>query len=152
MGIVIEMRSDTSLHEAIKTLAKNRILSAPVQDVDAPQDASWMDKYLGVIEFAGITHWVLQQVIYMFFLILLINSHSPMHWLVVNSDDPEHVGFSYIFTVPMKKERQSYRSMLMPHCTCVYKFSLVILLLATSYGLKWISLCISFSRYDHIRI
>ena len=79
MGIVIEMRSDTSLHEAIKTLAKNRILSAPVRDVDAPQDASWMDKYLGVIEFAGITHWVLQQVIYMFFLILLIKMLALSH-------------------------------------------------------------------------
>ena len=34
--------------------------------------------------------------------------------------------FSYIFTVSiMKKEGQSCRSMLMPHCTCVYKFSLV---------------------------
>jgi CBS domain-containing protein len=60
--VVIELMSDTSLHEAIQTLAKNRILSAPVRDVNAQQDASWMDKYLGVIEFAGITHWVLHQV------------------------------------------------------------------------------------------
>ena len=96
MAIVIELRSDTSLHEAIKTLAKNRILSAPVRDVDAPQDASWMDKYLGVIEFAGITHWVLHQVLYMFFYIFLNNSIPQMHWLVGNSNDPEHVG-SHIF-------------------------------------------------------
>ncbi|KAI5069261.1 hypothetical protein GOP47_0015562 [Adiantum capillus-veneris] len=60
-GQVIEVSSDTSLDEAIHTLAKNRILSAPVRDVDAPEDASWMDKYLGVIEFAGIVHWVLHQ-------------------------------------------------------------------------------------------
>eukprot|EP00250_Pteridium_aquilinum_P006839 c16676_g1_i1 orf=203-1537(-) len=60
-GQVIEVSSDTSLGEAIHTLAKNRILSAPVRDVDAPEDASWMDKYLGVIEFAGIAHWVLHQ-------------------------------------------------------------------------------------------
>ena len=62
MWIVIELMSDTSLHEAIQTLAKNRILSAPVRDVNAQEDASWMDKYLGVIEFAGIAHWVLHQV------------------------------------------------------------------------------------------
>ncbi|MCO5573404.1 hypothetical protein L7F22_027175 [Adiantum nelumboides] len=60
-GQVIEVSSDTSLDEAIHTLAKNRILSAPVRDIDAPEDASWMDKYLGVIEFAGIVHWVLHQ-------------------------------------------------------------------------------------------
>lgn len=60
-GQVIEVSSDTSLSDAIHTLAKNRILSAPVRDVDAPEDASWMDKYLGVIEFAGVAHWVLHQ-------------------------------------------------------------------------------------------
>lgn len=60
-GQVIEVSSDTSLGEAVHILAKNKILSAPVRDVDAPEDASWMDKYLGVIGFAGITHWVLHQ-------------------------------------------------------------------------------------------
>lgn len=60
--VVIEIRSDTSLAEAVQILAKNKILSAPVVDVDAPEDASWMDRYIGVVEFAGIVVWILQQV------------------------------------------------------------------------------------------
>lgn len=59
---VIEIRSDTSLAEAVQILAENKILSAPVVDVDAPQDATWMDRYIGIVEFAGIAVWILQQV------------------------------------------------------------------------------------------
>lgn len=60
-GQVIEMSSETSIGEAVQTLAKNKILSAPVRDADAPEDAGWMDKYLGVIEFSSIAFWVLHQ-------------------------------------------------------------------------------------------
>ncbi|KAH7331475.1 hypothetical protein KP509_20G035600 [Ceratopteris richardii] len=60
-GEVIEMSSDTSLAEAVHILATNQILSAPVWDVDALEDASWIDKYLGLIEFEGIVHWILHQ-------------------------------------------------------------------------------------------
>lgn len=62
MAAVVEIKSDTSLAEAVKILADNKILSAPVVDVDAPADASWMDRYLGVVEFAGIAVWILHQV------------------------------------------------------------------------------------------
>eukprot|EP00252_Welwitschia_mirabilis_P014726 TRINITY_DN3257_c0_g1_i1.p1 TRINITY_DN3257_c0_g1~~TRINITY_DN3257_c0_g1_i1.p1 ORF type:complete len:303 (+),score=67.25 TRINITY_DN3257_c0_g1_i1:262-1170(+) len=58
---VIEINSDASLPEAIEVLAKNRILSAPVRDVAAPEDASWMDKYIGFAEFSGIVMWLLHQ-------------------------------------------------------------------------------------------
>lgn len=58
---VVEIKSDTSLADAVKILADNKILSAPVVDVDAPEDATWMDRYLGVIEFAGIAVWILHQ-------------------------------------------------------------------------------------------
>ncbi|KAJ4835216.1 SNF1- protein kinase regulatory subunit gamma-1 [Turnera subulata] len=58
---VVEIRSDTSLAEAVHILAENKILSAPVLDVDAPEDAGWMDRYIGVVEFAGIAVWILQQ-------------------------------------------------------------------------------------------
>ncbi|KAJ8772295.1 hypothetical protein K2173_027472 [Erythroxylum novogranatense] len=58
---VIEIRSDTSLADAVKILAENKILSAPVVDVDAPEDATWMDRYLGIVEFAGIVVWILHQ-------------------------------------------------------------------------------------------
>ncbi|CAA0830156.1 SNF1-related protein kinase regulatory subunit gamma-1 [Striga hermonthica] len=58
---VIEIRSDTSLAEAVKLLARHKVLSAPVVDVNAPDDASWIDRYIGVVEFAGIVVWILHQ-------------------------------------------------------------------------------------------
>ncbi|KAG6587414.1 SNF1-related protein kinase regulatory subunit gamma-1 [Cucurbita argyrosperma subsp. argyrosperma] len=57
----IEIRSDSSLAEAVQILAQHKILSAPVVDVDAPDHASWIDRYIGVVEFAGIAVWILQQ-------------------------------------------------------------------------------------------
>ncbi|KAJ7945712.1 SNF1-related protein kinase regulatory subunit gamma-1 [Quillaja saponaria] len=58
---VIEIKSNASLAEAVQILAHHKILSAPVVDVDAPEDASWMDRYIGIVEFAGIVVWILQQ-------------------------------------------------------------------------------------------
>ncbi|KAK4436862.1 SNF1-related protein kinase regulatory subunit gamma-1 [Sesamum alatum] len=58
---VIEIRSDTSLAEAVKLLARHKILSAPVVDVEAAEDASWIDRYIGIVEFAGIVVWILHQ-------------------------------------------------------------------------------------------
>ncbi|GAV56558.1 CBS domain-containing protein [Cephalotus follicularis] len=58
---VIEIRSDSTLAEAVKILSERKILSAPVVDVDAPEDASWIDRYIGIVEFAGIVVWILQQ-------------------------------------------------------------------------------------------
>ncbi|KAE9608570.1 hypothetical protein Lal_00020908 [Lupinus albus] len=57
----IEIKSDATLAEAVKILAKHNILSAPVVDVDAPEDASWIDRYIGIVEFAGIVVWILHQ-------------------------------------------------------------------------------------------
>ncbi|KAJ6869209.1 SNF1-related protein kinase regulatory subunit gamma-1-like [Populus alba x Populus x berolinensis] len=58
---VIEIKSDTSLAEAVHILSEHKILSAPVVDVDAPEDASWIDRYIGIVEFAGIVVWILHQ-------------------------------------------------------------------------------------------
>ncbi|GKA65205.1 SNF1-related protein kinase regulatory subunit gamma-1-like protein [Tanacetum coccineum] len=58
---VIEIKSDASLGEAVRLLSQNKVLSAPVVDVDAPDDASWIDRYLGMVEFAGIVVWILHQ-------------------------------------------------------------------------------------------
>lgn len=60
---MIEIKSDCSLAEAVQILTKNKILSAPVVDVEAPEDASWIDRYIGIVEFAGIVVWILYQVI-----------------------------------------------------------------------------------------
>ncbi|KAK1307358.1 SNF1-related protein kinase regulatory subunit gamma-1 [Acorus calamus] len=58
---VIEIPSDCSLSEAVDILSKHKILSAPVRNVEAPEDSSWIDKYLGIVEFAGIAVWLLHQ-------------------------------------------------------------------------------------------
>ncbi|CAN4087969.1 unnamed protein product [Withania somnifera] len=58
---VIEIKSDATLAEAVKLLSQHKILSAPVVDVDAPEDASWIDRYIGIVEFAGIVVWILHQ-------------------------------------------------------------------------------------------
>ncbi|KAI4336312.1 hypothetical protein L6164_014851 [Bauhinia variegata] len=58
---VIEIKSDTSLAEAVKILAEHNILSAPVVNVDASEEASWIDRYIGIVEFAGIVVWILHQ-------------------------------------------------------------------------------------------
>ncbi|KAH6797149.1 SNF1-related protein kinase regulatory subunit gamma 1 [Perilla frutescens var. hirtella] len=57
----IEMKSDTTVAEAVKLLARHKVLGAPVVDVSAPEDASWIDRYLGIVEFAGIVVWILHQ-------------------------------------------------------------------------------------------
>ncbi|KAK1369441.1 hypothetical protein POM88_035533 [Heracleum sosnowskyi] len=58
---VIEINSDTSVAEAVKIMAQHSILSVPVVDVDAPEDATWIVRYLGIIEYAGIVVWILHQ-------------------------------------------------------------------------------------------
>lgn len=58
---VIEIPSDASLADTVETLSKNKILSAPIRNVDAPEDATWIDKYIGIVEFAGIAMWLLHQ-------------------------------------------------------------------------------------------
>ncbi|KAG5617943.1 hypothetical protein H5410_017767 [Solanum commersonii] len=58
---VIEINSDATLAEAVKLLSQHKLLSAPVVDVDAPEDATWIDRYIGIVEFAGIVVWILHQ-------------------------------------------------------------------------------------------
>lgn len=62
MFAVVEINSDASLAEAVQLMSENKVLSAPVVDVDAPKDASWIDRYIGVVEFVGIVVWILHQV------------------------------------------------------------------------------------------
>ncbi|ESW27537.1 hypothetical protein PHAVU_003G210600 [Phaseolus vulgaris] len=57
----IEIKSDATLAEAVMKLARHNVFSAPVVDVDAPEDATWIDRYIGIVEFAGIVVWILHQ-------------------------------------------------------------------------------------------
>jgi len=58
----VEISSDCSLAEAVHILSQHRLLSAPVVDNEAPDDATWIDRYIGIVEFAGIAVWILHQV------------------------------------------------------------------------------------------
>ncbi|CAK9858916.1 unnamed protein product [Sphagnum jensenii] len=60
-GKVLEIDSDANLADAVQLLGGNNILSAPVRDCSAPADSSWMDRYLGIIDFSNIVLWVLDQ-------------------------------------------------------------------------------------------
>ncbi|KNA08011.1 hypothetical protein SOVF_166550 [Spinacia oleracea] len=57
----VEIRSDCSLAEAVSILSQHKLLSAPVIDVEAPDDATWIERYIGIVEFAGIAVWILHQ-------------------------------------------------------------------------------------------
>ncbi|GMH31478.1 hypothetical protein Nepgr_033321 [Nepenthes gracilis] len=57
----VEINSDCNLAEAVQILAQHKLLSAPVINAAAPKNASWIDKYIGIVEFAGIVVWLLQQ-------------------------------------------------------------------------------------------
>ncbi|XP_010550732.1 PREDICTED: SNF1-related protein kinase regulatory subunit gamma-1 [Tarenaya hassleriana] len=57
----VEIKSDATLAEAVEILSKHKILSAPVVNVKAAEDDSWIDRYLGIVEFAGIVVWLLHQ-------------------------------------------------------------------------------------------
>lgn len=56
---VVEIRSDVSIRDAVAVLSRHGIWSAPVLKVDAPEDATWMDRYLGMVDYAGLVLWIL---------------------------------------------------------------------------------------------
>lgn len=57
----VEIRSDCSLAEAVSILSQHKLLSVPVVDVEASDDATWIERYIGIVEFAGIAVWILHQ-------------------------------------------------------------------------------------------
>ncbi|XP_037418273.1 SNF1-related protein kinase regulatory subunit gamma-1-like [Triticum dicoccoides] len=58
---LVDIPSDATLAEAVDILSRNRINGAPVRNVEAPEDASWIDRYIGIVEFAGIAVWLLHR-------------------------------------------------------------------------------------------
>eukprot|EP00056_Hartaetosiga_gracilis_P001373 m.44503 g.44503 ORF g.44503 m.44503 type:complete len:346 (+) comp10611_c0_seq8:219-1256(+) len=60
-GKIVTVDSDMTVKEAVKLLAEHEILSAPVRDVKAPEDASWMDKYTGTIDAINLMYWLLDK-------------------------------------------------------------------------------------------
>uniref|UniRef100_A0ACD5XGY8 Uncharacterized protein n=1 Tax=Avena sativa TaxID=4498 RepID=A0ACD5XGY8_AVESA len=58
---LVDIPSDATLAEAVDILSRNRINGAPVRNMEAPEDSSWIDRYIGIVEFAGIAVWLLHQ-------------------------------------------------------------------------------------------
>ena len=50
---LVIINSNATILEAVKTLSQYRILAAPVRDVSKPDDASWTEKYLGIVDMVG---------------------------------------------------------------------------------------------------
>ncbi|EDQ87540.1 uncharacterized protein MONBRDRAFT_37974 [Monosiga brevicollis MX1] len=59
---VITVNSSDSVAQATRTLAAHNILSAPVRDSDQPDDAPWLEKYIGTADAVNLMHWLLHQV------------------------------------------------------------------------------------------
>ncbi|XP_047306967.1 SNF1-related protein kinase regulatory subunit gamma-1 [Impatiens glandulifera] len=58
---IAEISSDASLAETVQLLYQHKLLCAPVVDCDASEDATWIDRYIGMVEFAAIVVWILHQ-------------------------------------------------------------------------------------------
>eukprot|EP00456_Euglypha_rotunda_P029718 TRINITY_DN23242_c0_g1_i5.p1 TRINITY_DN23242_c0_g1~~TRINITY_DN23242_c0_g1_i5.p1 ORF type:complete len:124 (+),score=39.83 TRINITY_DN23242_c0_g1_i5:98-469(+) len=56
---IIEIKSDTSVKDAVEILMKYHILSAPVVDIKAKEDADWLDKYLSLVDMMDVAHFVM---------------------------------------------------------------------------------------------
>lgn len=60
LGQMVEIPSDMSILDAVKTLSRHHILAAPVRDVKQPDDAGWTDKYIGTVDMVGIVFHMLE--------------------------------------------------------------------------------------------
>ena len=58
-GSVVAISSEASVADALATLASSKVLAAPVRNNDAPDSAALLEKYLGVIDFNTIVHWMM---------------------------------------------------------------------------------------------
>lgn len=59
-GKVIEIQGDTTIIDAVQTLSEHNILAAPVRNSEAGDSIDWRERYLGVIDYAAIILWVLE--------------------------------------------------------------------------------------------
>eukprot|EP00045_Choanoeca_perplexa_P006181 m.52412 g.52412 ORF g.52412 m.52412 type:complete len:467 (+) comp13501_c0_seq1:65-1465(+) len=59
LGKIVVLKSDMSILDAVNMLSDNHILSAPVRDVDMPDDAAWTDKYIGILDMIGVVFHML---------------------------------------------------------------------------------------------
>ncbi|XP_057948706.1 SNF1-related protein kinase regulatory subunit gamma-1-like isoform X2 [Malania oleifera] len=53
-------KADSSVADAVKVLSECNIMSAPVKNPDKENSYDWRERYLGIIDYAGIILWVLE--------------------------------------------------------------------------------------------
>ncbi len=58
---VVEIPGDSSIAQAVQTLAENNIFSAPVTNPEASPTDSWAARYKGIVDYPSIILWVLEQ-------------------------------------------------------------------------------------------
>jgi len=61
LGKLVIINSNTSLVDAVRTLAQYHILAAPVRDVTKPDSAPWTEKYLGMVDMVSVVQYMLDK-------------------------------------------------------------------------------------------
>lgn len=61
LGRILQLPSDLSVTNACRTLSAQNILSAPVLDVEKEEFESWVDKYVGIVDFLSIVDWMVRE-------------------------------------------------------------------------------------------
>jgi CBS domain-containing protein len=60
-GKIISVPSTATVRAATRILAQANVLSAPIKAVDAPDDADWVEKYVGTVDAVNLCYWMLDQ-------------------------------------------------------------------------------------------
>ena len=58
-GPILTVPSDASISEAVSILSAGKVLAAAVRNNEAPDTAALGEKYIGVIDFNSIVHWMM---------------------------------------------------------------------------------------------
>ncbi|CAK9203310.1 unnamed protein product [Sphagnum jensenii] len=58
---VVEVTANDTIGDALKLLYKQRVLGAPVRDPHRLDSAPWTDRYVGLIDFASMVLWALEE-------------------------------------------------------------------------------------------
>ncbi|GJP75439.1 hypothetical protein CLOP_g5887 [Closterium sp. NIES-67] len=85
---LLEIPSDARLSDALRLLQKSGLMAAPVRDVAAREDAPLQQRYLGMVDGAGIVLWVMGQLDLLSLMLLLAMPHRPQVLPIVTYPPP----------------------------------------------------------------
>lgn len=57
---VVEVSSVDTMKDCITRLYKENVMGAPVRDASQPETGALADRYVGLVDFAGMVLWALQ--------------------------------------------------------------------------------------------